>query len=59
MAKQCFIKKGSNPPICGVHEMELTLDQLSIDPQVPQLGRITCLICPASGIVVKDEVKRK
>ena len=28
MAEPCFIKKDSSPPVCGVHNVRLTMKQL-------------------------------
>jgi hypothetical protein len=52
MTEQCFEKKDSNPPICGVHNVLLTLGRTPIDSFAPYLGGVTCLICPVSQLVV-------
>ncbi len=59
MAQRCFIKKGSDPPVCGVHEVALVQDNVPIDPFAHQLGLIACLRCPVSGTVPIDEPKPK
>jgi hypothetical protein len=54
MAEQCFKKKGSNPHVCGVHNVPLVQNRISNDPLAPRLGHITLLRCPASHAVVPD-----
>jgi hypothetical protein len=53
MVEQCFIKKGSKPPVCVVHEVALIRNKVPIDSLAPQLGRVTCLLCPVSGMVLQ------
>jgi hypothetical protein len=53
MAEQCFKKQGSDPPICGVHNVML------METQGPEkltaLGlTVTFYICPASGQTIRD-----
>ena len=57
MPERCFLEKGSEPPMCGVHKRALVRAEIPIDAQAPQLGRIPCFRCPVSGIVLKDEEK--
>jgi hypothetical protein len=54
MSERCFRKKDSNPPLCGVHNVCLVRSETPIDPLAPYLGRLTCLICPISEMVVLD-----
>jgi hypothetical protein len=54
MARTCFRKKDSNPPVCGVHSAVLVQKQISIDSNAPGLGHITCYICPVSQAVVQE-----
>jgi hypothetical protein len=54
MAESCFKKKNTNPPACGVHNVALVEDRVSIDSNAPGLGKITCYRCPATGTVVPD-----
>ena len=54
MAEKCFRKKDSNPPVCGIHDVRLIEGESDIDSLAPYLGRITCLKCPISGMVVLD-----
>jgi len=54
MAEQCFKKKGLIPPVCGVHNVPLEQNQISIDSFAPRLGHITCFRCPVSYAVVRD-----
>jgi len=50
----CFVIKGTNPPACGIHNALLLRTQVSIDPNVPQLGYVTCFRCPVSRAVVNE-----
>ncbi len=53
MAVRCFRLKGSDPPVCGVHNVELVLSKISLHPHLaPNFGLATCLICPVSQFVV-------
>ena len=54
MTEQCFNRKDSNPPICGVHKVAVVQRQVSIDPFSPGLGRVTCSMCPVSRSVVRE-----
>jgi hypothetical protein len=54
MAEQCFKKKGSLPPVCGMHNVPLVQSQVPIDRDSPELGQITCLRCPVSRAVALD-----
>ena len=54
MVKRCFKEKDSNLPICGVHNVPLIRRETPIDSLAPRLGRISCLICPTSELVVHD-----
>jgi hypothetical protein len=54
LAEQCFKKNRSNPPVCGVHNVPLVQNKISIDPNVPGLGHINCFRCPVSHAVVPD-----
>jgi hypothetical protein len=51
MAVQCFAKKNSNPPICGVHNVPLVqLNSENIETFL--IGVFTYFICPVSRRVV-------
>ena len=54
MAEQCFKKKVTNPPVCGVHNVPLKQIQVIIDSNAPGLGQINCLKCPVSQVVALD-----
>ena len=54
MVERCFKETNSNPPICGVHKVQLTRGDTPIDPLAPYLGRVASLICPVSKMVVED-----
>jgi hypothetical protein len=53
----CVQKKDSDLPICAVHNVPLKQDRISIDPNAPALGRITCYVCPISKSVVVEGQK--
>jgi hypothetical protein len=59
MAKQCFIKKKSNPPMCGVHNVALIERESSDDSAVSRFGDFTFLVCPVSGQILDDDETRK
>jgi len=53
MAVRCFRLKGSDPPVCGVHNVELVLSKIPLHPHLaPNFGLATCLMCPVSQFVV-------
>jgi hypothetical protein len=54
MEKFCFTKNISNPLICGVHNVAVVQRQILIDSNAPELGRITCYMCPVSRAVVRE-----
>jgi hypothetical protein len=58
MAEQCFRKKNSNPPTCGVHNAPLIRKQLSEELIAAGYKDFTFLICPMSGAVLNDEATR-
>lgn len=51
----CMLKSDSRVPRCAVHNVPLKEDQIAIDANAPQLGRITCYVCPISRSVVHEE----
>jgi hypothetical protein len=53
----CFIKKNSNPPACGVHDVRLKQHQSSEDFSTLKFGDFPFLMCPVSGQVI-DEPKK-
>ena len=55
MEKQCFWKKGSDPPVCGVHNTRLVQEQLPDELIAEGLKGFTFFVCPLSGAVVNDE----
>jgi hypothetical protein len=54
MAVQCFQKRNSVPPACGVHGVLLVRERVSIDPNAAHLGTVTCLKCPVSEAIISD-----
>jgi hypothetical protein len=54
MAKSCFKKKDSNPPVCGVHKVPLVNAKLPYELLTTGLKDITFLVCPVSGEVLTD-----
>lgn len=51
---QCFTIKGSELPICGVHNVQLIRVTVSIDRNAPGLGSVICFRCPISQAVISD-----
>jgi hypothetical protein len=51
MEEPCFIKMGSNPPVCNLHNVLLEESTVPIDPNAPHLGRISCLRCPVTRAI--------
>jgi hypothetical protein len=54
MREQCFSTKDSNPPVCGLHHVAVVQRQISIDSFAPELGRVSCSMCPVSRSVVRE-----
>jgi len=54
MTEQCFSSRGSYPPVCEVHKVAVVQRQVSIDQFAPNLGRVTCSLCPVSRAVVRE-----
>ena len=48
MDRTCLVKTGSNPPLCGIHEVLLVLCDDLLNAEAPYLGRVRCLRCPVS-----------
>ena len=55
MPTQCFTKKGSDPPICSVHNVKLEERQTSRESITGGVGNFTYLVCPVSGTVLNDD----
>jgi len=51
----CMLKRDSKVPHCAVHNVPLKEEHISIDSNAPQLGSITCYVCPISRSVVHEE----
>jgi hypothetical protein len=54
MARPCFRKKDSNPPVCGAHDVPLVEHQSSENVVASTFGEFGFLICPVSGQVVGE-----
>jgi hypothetical protein len=57
MPTQCFTKKGSSPPVCGVHDVPLVEHQTSREAITGGVGNFTFFVCPVTGQVVSDPAK--
>ena len=55
MLKSCYRKPDSDPPACGVHDVQLEECSELMNPDAPFLGYLVCLKCPFSGTVVLDK----
>jgi hypothetical protein len=58
MANQCFRKKDSNPPVCGVHDVPLKQKQLPNDMIAAGFKPFTFLVCPVSRAVLNEEATK-
>ena len=54
MAEQCFKKKLSNPPVCGVHNVPLIKAKLPYEFLAAGFKGSTFLVCPVGGEVLTD-----
>ena len=54
MVKPCFIKKDSNPPVCGVHNVPLKPRESSREVATSRFGDFAFFACPVTGQVVND-----
>jgi hypothetical protein len=55
MEKSCFHRKGSDPPVCGVHNVTLFKTTLRVDPNDPNSALVPFFICPIGrGVVDVD-----
>ena len=57
MAEQCFKKKGSNPPVCGAHNVPLVRERVPDDMIAAGFKAFTYLACPRSGQLLNDEAE--
>jgi hypothetical protein len=57
MPIQRFKKKGSNPPVCSVHDVPLVEHRSSDDSATSGLGDFVFFVCPVSGQVIDDAAK--
>jgi hypothetical protein len=53
--EQCYVKKGSHPPVCGVHDVVLIPKQLPVELIAAGYKGFAFLVCPVSGEVLNDE----
>ncbi len=54
MPSHCYQKAGSDPPVCGLHNVRLVSSKIEVDVNHPGLIIIDCYRCPKSGMVVKE-----
>jgi len=55
MTKPCFRKKGSEPPVCDVHNVKLVQKELPAQMIAEGYKGFTFLVCPVSGTVLDDK----
>jgi hypothetical protein len=55
MTKQCNWKKGSDPPVCEVHDVQLVRKELPTEMILVGYKGSTFLVCPVSGTVLNDD----
>jgi hypothetical protein len=58
MTEQCYVKKDSHPPVCGVHEIALIRKRLSNEMIAAGYKGFSFLVCPVSGVVLNDEASQ-
>jgi len=49
-----FMKRNSQPPICGIHNVALVERKMPVDLLAQHLGYVTVYVCPESGQVVTE-----
>jgi hypothetical protein len=54
MGPFCFLKKDTNPPLCGLHNVPLVKTEISIELIIPNSVPISCYVCPVGKEVVSD-----
>jgi hypothetical protein len=59
MPTECFAKKGSDPPVCGIHKVRLEPHQSSEAWSTAKYGDFKFLKCPVSGQVIDDPPAQK
>jgi hypothetical protein len=59
MGEPCFIKKNSNPYVCGIHNVRLVEHQSTDDLAASRFDEFTYLVCPKSGQVLNDQAGGK
>lgn len=55
MAEQCYVKKDSHPPACGVHGVVLIRKKLPDALIAAGYKGFSFFVCPVSGVVLNDE----
>jgi hypothetical protein len=58
MTQMCFEESGSDPPVCGLHNVRLAKRHTSNEQTGPEIGSFSFLACPMSGQVVKGKSTR-
>jgi hypothetical protein len=54
MAEQCIMRQGSDPPVCGVHNVQLVQRRTSHGSVDAGVGDFAFLVCPTSGEILND-----
>jgi hypothetical protein len=55
MTSPCIRKKGSDPPVCAVHNVQLVRKELPTEMIAAGYKGFTFLVCPVSGTVLNDD----
>jgi hypothetical protein len=55
MEGHCFRKRGSIPPLCGVHNVVLAQKQVTDELIALGIKPFPFFVCPVSGTVINDE----
>jgi hypothetical protein len=59
MVEPCFIKKGSDIPVCGLHNVPLVNKQLPEELIASGCKSFAFFVCPVSSQVIDDPEKHK
>ena len=54
MQEQCYRMPGSNPPVCGIHNVPLVQKKLPVEMAVSGHQHFVYLMCPTSGFVIRE-----
>jgi hypothetical protein len=59
MAERCFKEADSDPPVCGIHQVPLELQQLPRGLITEGYRGFSFFVCPVTGTVLDDPATHK